>query len=78
MAIISIAQQARPKVMGQIEFFRPQLRAKSRLVTMRPSSKRFSIQDIGVPGVREPKIIAAREGGAQQGMRSNVKNDEPP
>src|SRR6478736_359497 len=45
-AIISIAQHARPNVMGQIEFFRAQLMAKSRLVTMRPSSNRFSIQDM--------------------------------
>ena len=45
-AIISIAQHASPNVIGQSEFFRPQLMKKSRLVTMRPSSKRFSIQDI--------------------------------
>src|SRR5437868_5165367 len=45
-AIISMAQQARPKVMGHREFLRPQFMAKSRLVTIRPSSKRFSIQDI--------------------------------
>src|SRR3954465_1920046 len=45
-AIISIAQHASPNVIGQIEFLRAQLIAKSRLVTMRPSSKRFSIQDI--------------------------------
>src|SRR5438046_5320067 len=47
-AIISMAQQARPNVMGHSEFFRPQFMAKSRLVTIRPSSKRFSIQDIFV------------------------------
>src|SRR5438132_9745126 len=47
-AIISMAQQARPKVIGQMEFFRAQLMAKSRLVTIRPSSKRFSIQDMGI------------------------------
>src|SRR3954464_9378231 len=45
-AIISIAQHARPNVIGQMEFLRAQLIAKSRLVTMRPSSKRFSIQDM--------------------------------
>src|SRR5438034_11806301 len=45
-AIISIAQHASPNVIGQIEFFRPQLMKKSRLVTITPSSKRFSIQDI--------------------------------
>src|SRR5213078_2551825 len=45
-AIISMAQHASPKVIGQIEFLRPQLMKKSRLVTMTPSSKRFSIQDI--------------------------------
>jgi hypothetical protein len=35
-----MAQQAKPNVIGQIEFFRPQLMKKSRLVTM----TRFSIQ----------------------------------
>src|SRR3954452_15593266 len=45
-AIISIAQHASPNVIGQSEFFRPQLMKKSRLVTIRPSSKRFSIQDM--------------------------------
>src|SRR6059058_3737835 len=46
-AIISIAQHASPNVIGHSEFFRAQLIAKSRLVTIRPSSKRFSIQDMG-------------------------------
>src|SRR3954469_761550 len=45
-AIISIAQHASPNVIGHSEFFRAQLIAKSRLVTIRPSSKRFSIQDM--------------------------------
>src|SRR5438132_7904378 len=48
-AIISMAQHARPNVIGHREFFRAQLMAKSRLVTIRPSSKRFSIQDIRRP-----------------------------
>src|SRR5438105_8723713 len=43
-AIISIAQHASPNVIGQMEFLRPQLMKKSRLVTMMPSSNRFSIQ----------------------------------
>src|ERR1700758_1141264 len=37
IAIISIAQQARPKVMGQMEFLRAQLMAESNVVRMRPS-----------------------------------------
>ncbi len=37
MAIISMAQQARPKVMGQMEFLRTQLTAESSVVRMRPS-----------------------------------------
>src|SRR5436305_5631083 len=53
-AIISMAQHARPKVIGQIEFLRPQLMKKSRLVTIRPSSKRFSIQDIVVLMIAAP------------------------
>src|ERR1700692_4266034 len=36
--IISIAQQARPNDMGQIEFFRAQLMAWSSLVVMMPSA----------------------------------------
>src|ERR1035441_124439 len=35
--IISMAQQARPNVMGQMEFLRAQLRAQSRLVSTMPS-----------------------------------------
>src|SRR5579863_9962050 len=35
--IISIAQQANPKVIGQIEFFRAQLTALSSVVNTRPS-----------------------------------------
>src|SRR4051812_11019510 len=45
-AIISIAQHASPNVIGHNELRRPQLIMKSRLVTIRPSSKRFSIHDI--------------------------------
>src|SRR5207248_3058013 len=37
MAIISMAQQARPKVMDQMEFLRAQLMALSRVVRMSPS-----------------------------------------
>src|SRR4051812_41960084 len=37
MAIISIAQQARPKVMGQMEFFRTQFTALSSVVSTTPS-----------------------------------------
>src|SRR5438309_245812 len=74
-AIISIAQQARPKVMGQMEFLRPQLMKKSRLVTISPSSKRFSIQDIGSSlqyagrgrRLRPLGIIAAGETGYKPG-----------
>jgi len=43
-AIISIAQQASPKVIGQMLLLRPQLIAQSKDVTINPSSKRFSIQ----------------------------------
>src|SRR5215470_18662689 len=35
--IISMAQQARPKVIGQMEFLRIQLTALSRVVSTRPS-----------------------------------------
>jgi len=37
MDIISMAQQAKPKDMGQIEFFRPQLMAFDRVVVRTPS-----------------------------------------
>src|SRR5579863_495632 len=37
MDIISMAQQARPNVMGQMEFLRIQLTALSRVVSTRPS-----------------------------------------
>src|SRR6266404_5368263 len=43
--IISMAQQARPKVMGQIEFLRIQLTAESRVVRTIPSG-------VGLPKVR--------------------------
>src|SRR5881275_1834708 len=42
--IISMAQQARPKVIGQIEFFRIQLTAESRVVRTTPSG-------VGLPKV---------------------------
>src|SRR5438034_6572036 len=71
-AIISMAQQARPKVMGQREFLRAQLMAKSRLVTMRPSSKRFSIQDMGRPPFEF--FIIAEEGGGLK--RARKKREE--
>jgi hypothetical protein len=37
VAIISIAQQARPKVIGQREFFLPQFKKSSRVVRTTPS-----------------------------------------
>src|SRR6218665_3179398 len=37
VAIISIAQQARPKVIGHKEFFRPQFRKSSKVVRTTPS-----------------------------------------
>src|SRR5215469_17285382 len=43
--IISMAQQARPKVMGQIELLRIQFRAESKVVRMTPSG-------VGLPKVR--------------------------
>src|SRR6185295_678729 len=45
-AIISIAQHARPKVIGHTLLARPQLIAQSSDVMIRPSSNRFSIQDM--------------------------------
>ena len=39
-----MARMARPKVIGQMLLLRPQLIAQSSDVTIRPSSKRFSIQ----------------------------------
>lgn len=39
MDIISMAQQASPKAMGQIEFLRPQLMTLSRVVVMTPARK---------------------------------------
>ena len=48
-AIISMAQQARPKVIGQMLLLRHQLSATSTLVMMRLSSNLFSIQLIEVP-----------------------------
>src|SRR5208337_52742 len=48
-AIISMAQQARPKVSGQSEDFRAQLKIWSTVVTMKFCSKRFSIQLIRPP-----------------------------
>ncbi len=41
VAIISIAQQAIPKVIGHTLFCLAQLRTQSTEVTMRPSSNRF-------------------------------------
>src|SRR5215475_6083385 len=43
--IISIAQQAKPKVIGQIELLRIQLTAESRVVSTTPSG-------VGLPKVR--------------------------
>ena len=46
---ISMAQQAKPKVSGQREDLRAQLKIWSTVVTMKFCSKRFSIQPIGLP-----------------------------
>jgi hypothetical protein len=43
VAIISIAQQAKPKVIGQMLDWRAQLMARSMVVVMTPSSNRPSI-----------------------------------
>src|SRR5205085_4262825 len=59
-AIISIAQHASPNVIGHREFFLAQLIAKSRLVTIRPSSKRFSIHDMGTPSLVERPLSPPR------------------
>src|SRR5688572_27103668 len=45
-AIISIAQHARPKPIGQIDDSRAQLRIRSILVVMKLSSKRWSMRPI--------------------------------
>src|SRR4051812_11140427 len=71
-AIISIAQQASPNVIGHSEFFLAQLMAKSMLVTIKPSSNRFSIQDIfrSIAGVD-----AENEG--TQGCSKSLARDVP-
>src|SRR6516225_928755 len=51
-AIISIAQQARPKPIGQIDDSRAQLSTRSMLVVMKLSSKRWSMRPMVV--VRVP------------------------
>src|SRR5271157_1659478 len=48
-AIISMAQHAKPKVSGQREDLRAQLKIWSTVVTMKFCSKRFSIQPILLP-----------------------------
>src|SRR5439155_23412852 len=48
-AIISIAQHARPKPIGQIDDSRAQLSTRSMLVVMKLSSKRWSIRPIRDP-----------------------------
>src|SRR3954452_902120 len=68
-AIISIAQHASPNVIGQSEFFLAQLIAKSRLVTIRPSSKRFSIQDMSsAPFCERDQEDYCTEGGPAQAL----------
>src|ERR1700732_745575 len=48
--IISMAQQARPNVMGQMELLRIQLTAESRVVSTTPSG-------VGLPNVRSLTIL---------------------
>src|ERR1035441_10252422 len=48
--IISMAQQARPNVMGQMELFRIQLTAESMVVRMSPSG-------VGLPKVRSLTVL---------------------
>src|SRR5439155_11080260 len=55
-AIISMAQQARPNPIGQIDDSRAQLSTRSMLVVMKLSSKRWSIRPINDPsgfGIRD-------------------------
>src|SRR6476619_4117178 len=47
-AIISMAQHARPKPIGQSEFWRAQFRTLSTLVVMKLSSNLWSIRPIGI------------------------------
>ena len=49
-AIISIAQQARPNCIGQMEDFRAQLMTESTVVVTTFSSNRLSIRPMGVLG----------------------------
>src|SRR4029077_1021998 len=51
MDIISMAQQARPKLRGQIELLRAQFTALSRVVKMMPSSCRRSPKSSGLVSV---------------------------
>src|SRR5439155_3232078 len=50
MDIISIAQQAKPKVIGQMELLRIQLTAESIVVRIRPSA-------VGLPKVRSFTVL---------------------
>ena len=52
--IISMAQQARPKLMGQMEFLRAQLTALSSVVSTMPS-------ECGGRGVGHRIVVDARE-----------------
>src|SRR4051812_17065112 len=72
-AIISIAQHASPNVIGQSEFFRPQFIAKSKLVTINPSSNRFSIHDINAQPFSDPRPIIA----PPRAALNPVRHDSP-
>src|SRR5438128_6356907 len=59
-AIISMAQQARPNPIGQIDDSRAQLSTRSMLVVMKLSSKRWSIRPIVVPVLRDECVPLLR------------------
>src|SRR6185436_19763596 len=60
-AIISIAQHARPKPIGQIDDSRAQLSTRSMLVVMKLSSKRWSMRPISLI------LVGARGSGLAEG-----------
>src|SRR6516225_6037596 len=66
-AIISIAQQARPKPIGQMDDSRAQLSTRSMLVVMKLSSNRWSMSPIVVPVFRD----VASPGGRRLVEREN-------
>ena len=59
-AIISIAQQARPNCIGQIEERRAQLMTESTVVVTTLSSKRLSIRPMGFPPGAQAQSRALR------------------